>query len=221
LDAPSIAQLGATNPEVRTPDLSLDRVIFASSKDWFLVDGLPLPNPQSPQNEKILFRKYFIYIIDGSIDTKSIAGHLGNTMSFVCQKGHFNYVLVHIPNDVALRMRRNQRILKMQLRILADGFSSNYFAEYINGDIFIDLTPERTTDITNVMSAKKIIVEFGSENDKVELYQADFAPNETSDLRGYLRETLPLVLKSAGGRNVRSFDQRSMLQSCARYRSGR
>jgi hypothetical protein len=57
LHATSFAQFRAPTPGARLPNptsgLTLNRVVFASSRDWFLVDGLPVPSPK--RSETILF----------------------------------------------------------------------------------------------------------------------------------------------------------------------
>jgi hypothetical protein len=197
-------------------ELFLHDVLFASSKDWFLIDGLQVPNPRGMQGGKLMFRKYYVYIIANKIDD---VPSLANSMLFTCQKGHRDYLTFHIPDRVVPKMRRDQWISEMNMRILADGTSTEFIGEYIKGDIFVDITSTTFDDLLHVIESKEISVEFGPGNDRLNFYQDDFTPGGTGDLRGFLREYLPESLKNVGGRNFRTFDQRSMFEACRKYKS--
>src|ERR1700730_6840580 len=177
-------------------ELSLMNTMFVSSTDWFLIDGLPARNPQRRAREE-LFRKYFIYIIDDKIDPRG-AGYLANTTSFMCQKDAYNFLMFHIPDDVSTKIQRDERIPSMGVQILADDVSANFSGEYINGDIFIDLTLEQTNLVLRVMEARNIIVEFGPGKERLRLYQGDRAPNGTTDLKRFFTY-VPLMVKTVGG----------------------
>jgi hypothetical protein len=139
-------------------------------------------------------------------------------MLFICQKEYLNYITFHIPKTVSIQMKRDQWISRLDTRILADGISTSFIGEYIDGDLFIDITPDRSKDLLRVMSSRDVSIEFGPGNDRPNLHQSDFAPNNTANLKGFLRDYVPMALKTMGGKNIRLFDQVSMFTACRQYK---
>jgi hypothetical protein len=203
-------------PSAFAQEIPLQKVLFASSKDWFLIEGLQVPNPKGLQGAKLMFRKYYLYIVDDKLDDLS---SLATSMSFMCQKGHLDFITFHIPDKVTPEMARNQWISSMDIRILADDISTEFVGEYIKGDIFIDITSNTLDDLLKVISSKHISVEFGPRNDRLNFYQDDFTPGGSGNIKGFLRDYVPMSLKTVGGRNFRTFDEASMFQACRQYKS--
>jgi hypothetical protein len=81
----------------------------------------------------------------------------------------------------------------------------------------------RTTSPPTLMSAvssRDVGVDFGPLNDRLTLYQSDFTPNDAGNLKGFLRDYVPMALKTIGGRNIRVFDESSMYSGGEPFRRG-
>jgi hypothetical protein len=198
----------------QTP-LFLDELVFASSKDWFLVDNLRTPKPVS--KDTIPFRRFYVYIKDGKVIPEN---GIANALFVHCQSKFYDVVVFHIPSGVELKsMRRNERIPKMAVRVVADDGDTSFEAEYIEGDIFIDITPQTRDALMRIVESRRISVELGPQQEQIRLYQADKMPDGKGDLRGFIREIVPMFVTSMGGRNVRTIKGAQLLDACARFKA--
>jgi hypothetical protein len=194
---------------------TLDRAHFASSTDWFLVDNYPTPKKANHKNSLIFRRFYFAYVDDSLRE-----GELANTVSFVCQRKNLNSLLVHLPDAVDLKtMRpRNQWISKTELRVLTDDFATRFDAEYIDGDFFVDFNDETKGNLIYLIKSRFVTVEFGPGNERISLFTADVGHDGTGNLKGALRELVPLMAKSFGG-NSRILSMSEMFDLCDDYKA--
>src|SRR5262249_47488135 len=137
-----------------------------------------------------------------------------------CQRKHNDVVVFHIPAEVELKsIRHDQWISKMEVHVLADDLGSVFEAEYIRGDIFIDITSETRDSLMKVIEARRISVEFGPDQERIEIYQADRMPDGKADLRGFLREAAPMLMGSTGARNIRTIKGSQLLDACAKFKA--
>jgi hypothetical protein len=192
--------------------LTLNRIEFASSTDWFLIDGLPSPK----QEGALTFRKYYLYVVDDKLADVGVA----NVVFFLCQRQHLDALVIHIPEGVQINtLQRDQWISRTDLRVLADDVGLHLEAEYIKGDFFIDLTTTSKDSLLRLMNSRQVLIEFGPDEERIKLYQADMAPNGNGNLKGYLREALPVLVKPLGGKNVRALDGQAMFRTCGNYKA--
>jgi hypothetical protein len=198
----------------QTP-LFLDQVIFASSKDWFLVDNLPTTRPAS--KDAIQFRRFYLYVKYGKMIMEN---GIANALFVICQNKYDDVVVFHIPSGVELKsMRRDQWISKMNIRVLADDVGSSFEAEYIKGDLFIDITPRTRDALMRIIESRRISIELGPQRERLEIYQADMMPDGKGDLRGFTRDVVPMFVNSLGGRNIRVIKGAQLLDACARFKT--
>jgi hypothetical protein len=169
-----------------TSPLTLDQAKFASSKDWF-VDNKPLSDKGE---DFLIFRRYFTVVMDDTINPN--AG-LPNALYYKCSKQYDSVVVFHVPDNMDTKnFKKDLWIPKMEFHVLADGTGMTFQGEYIQGDMFIDVTPDTAKRLMEVLKATYVTMEFGGdkgENQRLELYQGNKAPNG-GDLRGFLREFL-------------------------------
>jgi hypothetical protein len=193
----------------------LDEIVFASSKDWFLVDKLQTPRPAG--KDTIPFRRYYLYIKDGHM---ILENGIANVLFVHCQSKYNDAVVFHIPSGVELKsMRRDQWISKMETHILADDVGFSFEAEYIKGDIFIDITPRTRDALIRIIESRRISVELGPHQERLEIYQADTMPDGKGDLRGFIKDILPMFASSMGGRNIHTIKGAQLLDACARFKA--
>lgn len=181
------------------------------------MDGLP--KPESGGGDSLVFRRFYLYVIDN----KMALGHgIANVLFYLCQRQHLDAVVFHIPSDVELRtIRPNQWISKTEFRILADNVGLRLEGEYIKGDFFIDVTAQTRKSLLQVINSEKISFEFGPADERLEIYQADAMPDGKGNLKGFLREALPMMLKSVGGTNLRHLNDQQMLKACAGFKASK
>jgi hypothetical protein len=197
-----------------TSDYILDRAHFASSTDWFLVDNYPTPKKADPKTS-LIFRRFYFSYVDGSLREE-----LANTVSFVCQKKHYNYLLIHLPDaaDLMTLRPRNQWISKTELRVLSDDFATRFEAEYIDGDFFVDFNDITQENLVQLIKSKSLTIEFGPGNERISLYTADVGPDGKANLKGALREFVPYMAKSFRG-NSQVFSMSKMFDLCDHYKA--
>jgi hypothetical protein len=204
-----------------TPSLAstygLDRAQFASSTDWFLVENYPTLKKIDPARSLYFRRFYFVYVDDSLQE-----GQLANTVSFVCQKKHFNHLLIHLPDaaDVKTIRPRKQWISKTELRVMTDDFATKFDAEYIDGDFFVDFNEDTKEHLDDVLRSRSLTIEFGPENEKLSLYAADMDPDGKANFKGALREMVPMMAKSFGGKS-RVVGTTEMFRLCDTYKANR
>jgi hypothetical protein len=158
-----------------------------------------------------------LYIRDGKLNLES---GIANALFVVCQNKYDDVVVFHIPAGVELKsIRRDQWVSKMEVRVLADDVGSSFEAEYIKGDIFIDITPKTRDSLMHIIDSRQVSVEFGPQQERLEIYQADKTPDGKGDLRGFLREAAPMFVGSMGGRNIRTIKGAQLLNACARFKA--
>jgi hypothetical protein len=66
---------------------------------------------------------------------------------------------------------------------------------------------------------RNITIEFGPSNERISLYTGDTAKNGKGNLKGALRELVPIMMNSAGAGNVRHFDTGTMFNMCDEYKA--
>jgi hypothetical protein len=195
---------------------TLDRAHFASSTDWFLIDRYPTPKMGDPKKSLTFRRFYFAFVDD------ELRDGLANTVSFVCQRGHPNFLLIHLPDaaDVRTISPRKQWISKTDLRVLTDDSAARFDAEYIDGDFFVDFTDETNGGLIEIMKSKLVTIEFGSGNERLELYTEDTGKDGKADLKGALRNFITSRAKTESWGSARIFGTNEMFGMCEKYKGG-
>lgn len=190
---------------------SLDRAMFMTSTDWYLIDNFPgsgLPDGL------LIFRRFYAVDVGGNL-----VGGLANTISFVCQRGHPNYLLVHLPEEASIKtIDRSTWISQAELRVRADNFTTRFTAEFNNGDFFIDFADDSIQALTQVLNSKNVMIEFGPGDERLSLYAGDVSANGKGNLKELLRAEVPTLMKTVGGKNVRAVDIKTMFSMCDQYR---
>jgi hypothetical protein len=177
------ATTSTNRSNISTSPPTLDQATFASSKDWF-VDNKPL----SDNGEEFLyFRRYFTVVMD---DTINLDAGLPNALFYKCSKQYDSVVVFHVPDNMDTKnFKKDLWLPKTEFHVLADGTGMTFQGEYIQGDMFIDVTPDTAKRLMAVLNATYVTVEFRGdkrESQRLELYQGDKAPNG-GNLRGFLR----------------------------------
>jgi hypothetical protein len=194
---------------------TLDRALFLTSTDWYLIDNFP-PSLVN-QNNDLIFRRFFFTYVDGAGPVA--AAGLANTISFVCQRGHPNFLLLHLPEVASLRtIDRTQWISHTELRVRADNLTARVPAEYNRGEFFIDFTDETTPVLMELLGSRNLTIEFGSADERISLYLGDTHPDGKGDLKGFLRGVVAEVMKSMGGTNMQMFDTTAVFAICADHK---
>jgi hypothetical protein len=200
----------ATPARPATATYSLDRASFATSTDWFLIDNYPTPKRIDPRESLYFRRLYFIYVDESLRDDQ-----FANTVSFVCQKRRKNHLLIHLPDhaDIKTIRPRKQWISRMDLRVLTDDFGTRFDAEYIDGDFFVDFTDDTTERLVEVLKSRVVTIEFGPEDERILLYAGDTGPDNSAHLKSVLRDMVPILARSFGGKS-RVFRMSEMFRAC-------
>jgi Sel1 repeat-containing protein len=178
----------------------------------------------------LLFRRYSVIVEKQNlkeIDSRksdelrviSPPGLLVNSMIYSCQRDRqkSDFLTVHLPDNAHPTSFEHQEwISKLEMRILADGRAGSVVGEYIKGDIFIDADDyESKGDFLKLLSASRLIFEFGSKRDRITFAVDDQVGSARLGL--FMREYLPRLPIFASG--LRFLTNADMLRSCAGYKN--
>jgi hypothetical protein len=213
---PTVQRDITAKPE-RPSVYELDRAHFASSTDWFIVDNYPTPKKTDP-TKALYFRRFYFPYVDDTLRE----GQLANAVTFVCQKRHLNHLLIHLPDDADIKTirPRKQWISKTELRVLTDDFAATFDAEYIDGDFFVDFKEDTLENLNDILRSRFLTIEFGPGNEKLSLYAGDMDPAGKADFKGALKEMVPMMAKSFGGKS-RAIGTTEMFKLCDTYKANR
>ena len=188
---------------------------------WVIMPG------QEIRNGNLMFRRFSLALQKsnfdearakgGGVEAIGPAGTLFNTMLYVCPRTRTDHLTFHMPDQVGLAsFRRDEWVSSLPARILADGSSVKFGAEYIKGDLFVDADGSgHLKDFLDVLNATDIVVEFGAENDRFHLFVGDiFASIKLSD---FLRGALPMLLQKKPA-TFKFLSTAQMLKACANYK---
>src|SRR5262249_51796108 len=149
---------------------------FIMSPIWVITPG------QEIRNDNLMFRRYSLAlqktvfdearIKGGSVEALAPAPTLFNTMFYVCPRKRTDHLTIHLPDQAQLAsFGREEWASSLPVRILADGSSIKFEAEYIKGDLFIDSDGSgHHEDFLDVLNASDLTVEFGAQNDRVHMF---------------------------------------------------
>jgi hypothetical protein len=208
----------------RQEELIVTNFFFAMPSYWIVIPE------KSDYGGQLLFRRYSVALRRQAIeDAKSgnskqlqIIGAPGmfyNTMIYNCQRDQrkSDFLTFHIPDELSpSSFRRDERVPQLAIRVLIDRVSMTYDAEYIKGDIFLDASSTRETgDFLRLLNAAEIIVEFGDQKDRLNLFVGDTLGN--AKLADFVREALPPLLKLSPN-TLRFLNNAEMLRICMTYK---
>ena len=194
---------------------------------WLLLPG------NAVQGGMLLFRRYSVIIelqnlneIDSRKDDEvrliSPPGSLVNSMIYNCQRDErkSDFLTVHLPDNAhPTSFEHEEWVSQLEMHMLLDGRSGSVVAEYIKGDIFIDVDNyDSREDFLKLLTASRLIVEFGSKRDRI-TFAVDNQVGR-ANLGLFMREYLPRLPIFASG--LRFLSNTDMLHLCSGYkRTGR
>ena len=176
----------------------------------------------------LLFRRYSVItekqnlrdIDSGATDRLEIIsepGSLTNSMIFTChrRKQITDHLTVHLPEHADARsFKHDEWVSRLEIRILADNLSTKVEGEYIKGDLFIDVNAYASmNDFQKLLSASRLIIEFGEKNDRIVLAASD--QFGSAQLGSFMREYLPLLPIFASG--LRLLSTTDILNLCFNF----
>ena len=86
------------------------------------------------------------------------------------------------------------------------------------GEIYVDLRADNRDQLLKLVTSETVLIEFGpKKQERISIYQNDRTP-DGGDLDGFIGDLAAYVSKSIGGGPVQSFDGRSMLDVCAKFK---
>lgn len=183
-------------------------------------------------NEQALFRRYSLLIersnlteIDsGKTQDVHLLEHPGsfiNSMIYNCQRDRrkSDFITIHLPESAHPKsFDYHEWVSRLEVRILADGASSTVGGEYIQGDLFMDANALGSARFLSLLSASRLIFEFGEKNDRVSFAVAEQIGN--AKIGSFIREALPMAVKASS--SLQFLSGADMLARCSIFkRTGR
>ncbi len=202
----------------------LNSLAFIMPSYWILMRGTAVRDGQ------LLFRRFSFIVdrqnlanIDSGANEKvailSDAGSLTNSMIFNCRRDRLktDFLTIHLPDQLDPSSFAHQEwVSDLEIRFLADGRSGSFQGEYIKGDLFVDADQfSSLADFFKLLSASRIIIEFGDKKDRINLAISDQIGS--ANIGGFLREYLPRIPSLASG--LKFLNVTDMTSMCSRYKS--
>jgi hypothetical protein len=143
-----------------------------------------------------------------------------NVMLFFCSPNgrSFNNIDFIIPKDYTTKsLARTNKNSKLPVRVLVDDTSTwNFEADYSNGEMFIDRTPDNHSSFDAVMNARELKIGFGT-GDMLHYY---LTPNMDSFLKEAFT-ALPLEFANTGVSDTTFIDTPTLYKLCGDFQSGK
>lgn len=218
-----ISNASKTPPEPEDSNkLNVNRMAFFGTTEWVLIQKM------ARDKSNLIFRRYSILVDnpegDTEFDPKKFnlnvldMASLINHQFYYCRRDRrdTDHLTIHLPDYAELRsfdLKSWQS--KLNIRVLADGQSRSLRSEYIKGDFFFDLRAMTVDDFGSLLTASRVIFEFGDKADRIHHLTTDVFGG--FNLRAFMRQAIPHVFKLAP-QTYRYFDTTEMVTSCNRYK---
>lgn len=196
--------------ETAAESLTLDRVLFATSKRWYVSKN------RAVDRNVLYFRKFSFAVIDDKLAPNKTK----NIVSFGCQRNinYLDHFTIYIPEWITLKtIDEKSWVSRFELRVAVDDGTFTTPAEYRNKEIYVDLTGDNRDQLLRLLSSENVRFEFGPAQERIAIYQSDRTP-EGGNLDGFIGDLATLISKTNGGGPVQSFDGQSMLDVCAKFK---
>ena len=198
--------------------IGLSQVTFVTSPKWYVINRTAL------DGDTLIFRKYSFSVIDGEIGgiekTKNI-------FDYGCQRSsrYSDYLVFHFPSWARSGLDNKRWVPRLRLNVALNELRVTFEVEgeYKNNSIFVDLNDQQRQNLSELMAAGEIVIDYGLSGERLQIEQRMLTPDGEGDVAGFIEEFVTKVLSpSVDGGKVVSFDADSMLKACLLYkRSGR
>ena len=219
-DEASLPRLGS--PEDPNRD-DVNKIAFIMPPEWFLVPSMAV------RDGDLMFRRYGLKIANFAgktefdpaafkLATLDPIGTIINSQFLVCRRSsrESDTLTLHLPDDVGLRsFDAKSWQSKLEIRSLAGNRSRRVMGEYIRGDLFLDAAAMPVDDYLQLLTATRVIYEFGDKNDRLQfIIENQWGDAAIGDyLRGAVSQFFRIDPKAIG-----IFNTEGMLRACLAYK---